>query len=80
MRKIHDPNEYNKYKSVTGSDNNHQSKVNSNYRPTGLGWVVIGIVIFMLILFISDGASKEAISTLLGFGFIAYLFTQWISK
>lgn len=82
MRNIHDPKEYHKYKSVTGSDDsgNIPNKGTSDHKPTGLGWIVICIVIFMLISFISDGASEEAISTLLGVGFIAYLFAQWISK
>lgn len=82
MRNIHDPKEYHKYKSVTGSNDsgNIPNKGTSDHKPTGLGWVVIVIVIFFLISFISSGADGESISTLLGFGFLAYLLAQWISK
>ena len=47
MRNIHDPKEYHKYKSVTGSNDsgNIPNKGTSDYKPTGLGWVVIVIVI-----------------------------------
>jgi len=82
MRNIHDPKEYHKYKSVTGNNDsdNISNKGTSDHKPTGLGWVVIVIVIYFLISFISSGADGESISTLLGFGFLAYLFAQWISK
>lgn len=42
----------------------------------GCGWVVIVIVVFMLIFFIADGASWDAIDTLLGLGFLAFLFAR----
>ncbi len=42
------------------------------------GWIVIGIVVFMLISFIADGASWEAIETLLAFGLIAFLLARWL--
>ena len=45
MRSIHDPNEYHKYKSTTGNNNVHNTKGNSNLEPTGLGWVVICILV-----------------------------------
>ena len=45
----------------------------------GWGWVVIVIVVIMLISFIADGASWDAIDTLLGLGFLAFLFFRWIS-
>lgn len=80
MRNIHDHNEYHKYKSTTEENNKNSSNSSSTPKPTGLGWIVIGIVVFMLISFISDNASGDAISTLLGFGFIAYLIAQAISK
>ena len=82
MRNIHDPKEYHKYKSVTGNNDSDNIFNNgtSDYKPTGLGWVVIVIVIYFLISFISSGADGELISTLLGFGFLSYLFAQWISK
>lgn len=80
MRNIHDPNEYHKYKSTTGNNNVPNTNGNSNLKPTGLGWVVICILVYFLISFISSGADGESITTLLGFGFLAYLFAQWISK
>jgi len=79
MRNIHDPGEYHKYKSTTGGSENKGSG-GGGWKPSGLGWVVIVIVVIMLISFISDGASWEAIDTLLGLGFLAYLFFNWISK
>ena len=42
----------------------------------GCGWVVIAIVVIMLIFFIADGASWDAIDTLLGLGFLAFLFAR----
>lgn len=39
-------------------------------------WVVIGIVAFFLISFIADGASWDAIDTLLGFGLLLFLFVR----
>lgn len=42
----------------------------------GLGWVVIVIVAIMLVSFIADGASWDAIDTLLGLGLIAFLFAR----
>lgn len=42
----------------------------------GCGWVVIAIVVYMLIFFIADGASWDAIDTLLGLGFLAFLFAK----
>jgi len=37
------------------------------------------IVVILLISFIADGASWEAIDTLLGLGLLAFLFFRWIS-
>ena len=42
----------------------------------GCGWVVIVIVVIMLIFFIADGASWDAIDTLLGLGFLVFLFAR----
>ena len=42
----------------------------------GCGWVVIVIVVFMLISFIADGASSDAIDTLLALGLLAFLFAR----
>ena len=43
------------------------------------GWIVIVIVVILLISFIADGASWDAIDTLLGLGLLAFLFFRWIS-
>ena len=81
MRNIHDLNEYHKYKNITtGTDNRYSLSHSSDYKPTGLGWFVTIVVVHMFIFFISSGADVESITTLLGFGLIAYLFAQWISK
>ena len=42
----------------------------------GCGWIVIVIVAYMLISFIADGASWDAIDTLLGLGLLAFLFAR----
>lgn len=81
MRNIHDPNEYHKYKNImNGTDNRYSSRHSSNHKPTGLEWFVIGVVVYMLIFFISSGADGESITTLLGFGFIAYLHNGLVSN
>lgn len=67
MRDIHDHNEYHKYKSTTNGSG-------VGFRISGPGWIIIIIVVIFLISFISDGASWEAIETLLALGFILYLF------
>lgn len=46
----------------------------------GCGWVVIVIVAIMLIYFIFTGVSWDGIDSLLGLGFLAFLFARWISK
>lgn len=62
---------------VSGSDNcggsNHQSSSGSGI---GCGGVVIAIVVFMLIYFVFNGASFEAIDTLLGLGFLAFIVAK----
>lgn len=42
--------------------------------------IVVAIVAIMLIYFIFSGASWDAIDSLLGFGFLAFLFVRWISR
>lgn len=75
MRNINDPNEYYKYKSITRDNNNGSSFEHGISVPCK---IVIGIVIFFLIYFIFDGASLDAIETLLAFGFMTYLFVKWL--
>ena len=71
-------NDYHAYKSTSGGTGGQGGSGGS-----GMGcaaWIVIGIVAFMLISFIADGASWEAIETLLAFGLIAFLFTRWLFR
>ena len=70
-----------KVMSETSKDSNNKPTntgggTNTNF---GLGWGVIVIVVIMLIYFIANGASWDAIDTLLGLGFLAFLFFRWIS-
>ena len=46
----------------------------------GCGGVVILIVVIMLIYFVFSGASWDAIDSLLGFGFLAFLVARWLFK
>ena len=50
-----------------------------NNKGFGCGWIAIVVVVIMLIFFIADGASWDAIDSLLGLGFLAFLFLRWIS-
>ena len=72
----------NKVMSETSKENNSSNNKN-NSTGSGLrfgwGWGVIVIVVIMLISFIADGASWDAIDTLLGLGLLAFLFFRWIS-
>ncbi|MBQ8292574.1 MAG: hypothetical protein IJX78_02055 [Bacilli bacterium] len=77
MRNIHDPNEYHKYKSVTGNNNSKGTYVSG---LSGGCKIIIGIGIVMLISFLFDGASWEAIEGLLSFGLIAFVFVKWITS
>ena len=43
----------------------------------GCGWVVIVVVIVVLLFFIFSGASWDAIDTLLGIGFLVFLFVRF---
>lgn len=63
------------------STNNGMSgnRNNKNSVRFGWGWGVIVVVVIMLIFFIADGASWDAIDTLLGLGLLAFLFFRWIS-
>ena len=79
MKSKHDHGEYHAYKSTTDDSKKGGSGGGGSGRGPGTGgWIVIGIVVIMLISFISDGASFDAIETLLGFGIIAYLLVKWL--
>ena len=71
-------NDYHSYKSTSGGSNDGGGSGGGPKGPGCGGWIVIVIVVFMLISFISDGASAEAIEGLLAFGFIAFLLARWL--
>lgn len=66
-----------RFKSTNRRTDNNST--NKNSVRFGWGWGVIVVVVIMLIFFIADGASWDAIDTLLGLGFLAFLFFRWIS-
>ena len=78
MRNIHDPKEFHKFKSTSGSSNNGGGSGGKG--PSGAGWVVIIIVGYFFLHFLFSGASWEAIETLLALGIIAYLFFNRLFK
>ena len=67
-----DMDDFHAFKSTSGGS----SSSGSGGTGFGCGWVVIVIVVLMLIFFIADGASWDAIDTLLGLGFLAFLFAK----
>ena len=72
-----DLNDFHAYKSTSGGSGGAGSS------GGGIGcaaWLVIAIVVFMLIFFIADGASWEAVECLLAFGLIAFLIARWLFR
>lgn len=67
-----DMDDFHAFKSTSGGSNGS----GGGGTGFGCGWVVIVIVVLMLIFFIADGASWDAIDTLLGLGFLAFLFAK----
>ena len=65
--------DFHAFKSTSGGSGGGGGSSNGGF---GCGWVVIAIVVIMLIFFIADGASWDAIDTLLGLGFLAFLFAR----
>ena len=72
-----DMNDYHAFKSTNGGSGG--SSGGGGGKGFGCGWIVIVIVVILLISFIADGATWDAIDTLLGFGLLAFLFFRWIS-
>lgn len=72
-----DMNDYHAFKSTSGGSGG--SSGGGGGKGFGCGWIVIVFVVILLISFIADGASWEAIDTLLGLGLLAFLFFRWIS-
>lgn len=69
-------NDYHAYKSTSSGGSN-------SGRGKGFGcggWTVIVIVVALLIFFIADGASWDAIDTLLGLGLIAFLIAKTLFR
>ena len=69
-----DLNDFHAFQNTSGGDGGSGSGKKGG--GLGLGWGVIVIVAIMLVSFIADGASGDAICTLLGFGLIAFLFAK----
>ncbi len=69
-----DMNDFHAFKSTSGGGGN--SSGSGKGGGLGCGWLVIVIIVIMLIYFIADGASWDAIDTLLGLGLIAFLFAR----
>ena len=70
-------NDYHAYKSTQGGSGGSRG---GNNGPNGGGWIVIVIVALLLIYFVFSGASWDAIDSLLGLGFLAYLFFNWMCR
>lgn len=71
-----DLNDFHAYKSTSGG-----SGGTGGFNGGGIGcaaWIVILVVVFMLIFFLADGASWEAIECLLAFGIIGFLIARWL--
>ena len=76
-----DLKDYHAFKSTSGDDNSNKGYGGAGGGGGfGLGWVVIVIVAILLVSFIADGASLEAIDSLLGLGFLAFLFARSLFK
>ena len=67
-------NDYHAFKNTSGDSGG--SGGGGGKWDFGCGWVVIVIVGYMLLHFIFSGASSDAIDTLLGLGFLAFLFAR----
>lgn len=63
----------------SGSGGSGDNTSGGNGKGFGCGWVVIVIVVVMLLYFIFTGVSWDGIDSLLGLGFLAFLFARWIS-
>ena len=74
-------NDYHAFKSTSGGgDGGSGGGGKGKGGGFGCGWVVIVIVGIMLISFIADGASWDAIDTLLALGFLAFLFAKGLFR
>ena len=71
-----DLNDYHAYKSTQVSSGGP----NKSSGPSGAGIMVAIIIAVLLIFFIFSGASWDAIDSLLGLGFLAYLAANWLFR
>lgn len=69
-----DLNDFHAFKSTSGGDEGGGGNFGSG--GLGCGCVVIIVVAIMLICFIVNNASWDAIDCLLGFGFLAFLIAR----
>lgn len=70
-----DLNDFHAFNSTKGGSDGDGGS-NGGRWDFGCGWVVIVIVVILLIYFIADGAIWDAIDTLLGLGFLTFLFAR----
>ena len=68
--------EFHAFKATSEDSDSGRKVENGSNSDFGLGWIVIAIVGLMLLFFIISGASVDAIDTLLGLGFLAFLFAK----
>ncbi len=68
-----DINNYHAFESTTGGSSGGSGE------GLGCGWIVIVIVAIMLVFFIVDGATFDAIDSLLGIGFLAFIVVRWLT-
>ena len=71
-------NDYHAFKSTSGGGSSGGGGKGGGFGCGG--WAVIVIVAVLLIYFIADGASWDAIDTLLGLGLLAFLFFRWLFR
>lgn len=71
-----DLDDFNAFNSTKGDSGGTSGGGSGSGWDFGCGWVVVVIVVIMIISFIADGASWDAIDTLLGLGFLAFLFAR----
>ena len=66
---------------VSGSDkDDNNSRSAGDGLDFGAGWVVIVVVAILLISFIIMGTTWDAIDSLLGLGFLAFLFARAVFR
>ena len=69
-----DKNDYHAYKSTSGSSSGNGGGC------SGGGKFVLIILAILFIYFIFQGASWDAIDSLLGIGFLIFLFVNWVTS